>query len=267
MNKPIYIIDDTIINALFNICSLQRAILNKDEQGIRDALQKLKSIQNEVVNKVLLPFATKSKSVTDQIFDYFDDIIYQIESKLIIIDKEARQAFLLQTIRYCPLDELRNIIDNYNDSSDIWEKRDKYSYYFFDVIIDTLLNYASNIYRFVNDFQLQMETLINTDIFEILIRMPLPYHFARPYPNIDSDSILRPKYKTLPSTYRRAAVMELINKSGLCKNIDKTKKAAFVEAVTGGNIEASPKDTLSYKMPTTEASTAAKELLKTIGIE
>lgn len=74
-------------------------------------------------------------------------------------------------------------------------------------------------------------------------------------------------YDTMPSTHRRAAVMALIDKSGLCKNIDRTKKAAFVEAVTGGNINANPKDSVSYKKPEQKAIDAASELLKTIGIE
>lgn len=74
-------------------------------------------------------------------------------------------------------------------------------------------------------------------------------------------------YETMPSTHRRAAVMALIDKSGLCKNIDRTKKAAFVEAVTGGNINANPKDSVSYKKPEQKAIDAASELLKTIGIE
>lgn len=75
------------------------------------------------------------------------------------------------------------------------------------------------------------------------------------------------KYETMPSTHRRAAVMALIDKSGLCKNIDRTRKAAFVEAVTGGNINANPKDSVSYKKPEQKAIDAAAELLKTIGIE
>lgn len=74
-------------------------------------------------------------------------------------------------------------------------------------------------------------------------------------------------YKTLPRTHRVAAVKELIRKSGLCRNVDDTKISAFVEAVTGGNIEAKAKNTQSYKTPTKDAQNAADELLKKIGIE
>lgn len=90
------------------------------------------------------------------------------------------------------------------------------------------------------------------------------------YDNTRKEEYLRSseeKYETMPSTHRRAAVMALIDKSGLCKNIDRTKKAAFVEAVTGGNINAKPKDSVSYKRPEQKAIDAAAELLKTIGIE
>lgn len=82
------------------------------------------------------------------------------------------------------------------------------------------------------------------------------------YP-IDNDK----KYKTLPRTHRIAAVKELIRKSGLCRNVDDTKISAFVEAVTGGNVEAKPQDTVSYKVPTKEAQKIAIEWLKKIGIE
>lgn len=74
-------------------------------------------------------------------------------------------------------------------------------------------------------------------------------------------------YPTLPRTHRIAAVKELIRKSGLCRNIDDTRISAFVEAVTGGNIEAKGGNTISYKTPTKEAQNAAVEWLKKIGIE
>lgn len=74
-------------------------------------------------------------------------------------------------------------------------------------------------------------------------------------------------YKFMPRTHRIAAVKELIRKSGLCRSVDDTRISAFVEAVTGGNIEARPQDTVSYKTPTKEAQKNATEWLKKIGIE
>lgn len=77
----------------------------------------------------------------------------------------------------------------------------------------------------------------------------------------------RLNYPKMPRTHRIAAVKAFIRKSGLCRNVDDTKISAFVEAVTGGNIEARPQDTVSYKVPTKEAQKAATEWLKKIGIE
>ncbi len=82
------------------------------------------------------------------------------------------------------------------------------------------------------------------------------------YP-IDNDK----KYKTLPRTHRIAAIWGLIDKLGLAKSKDKTILAAFVEAVTGGNIEARPQDTVAYKKSEPSAKKIAAEWLKKIGIE
>lgn len=73
--------------------------------------------------------------------------------------------------------------------------------------------------------------------------------------------------KSIPRTHRIAAVWGLIDKLGLAKSKDRTILASFVEAVTGGNIEAKPKDTVSYKTPTKEAQEVAAEWLKKIGIK
>ena len=75
------------------------------------------------------------------------------------------------------------------------------------------------------------------------------------------------KYKTLPRTHRIAAVWGVINKLNLQAHMDKTNLAAFVEAVTGGNIECKPKDTVSYKEPEKTAKEAADEWLKKIGVK
>lgn len=76
-----------------------------------------------------------------------------------------------------------------------------------------------------------------------------------------------PKYKQLERSHRIAAVKELLDYTGVSKGIDKTKIAAFVEAVTGGNIEAKPKDSVSYKEPTKQAKEAAAVWLDKIGIK
>lgn len=82
-------------------------------------------------------------------------------------------------------------------------------------------------------------------------------------PSLVTNSI----YKKMPRTHRIAAVWGLIDHLKLKQSVDKTRLAAFVEAVTGGNIDARPQDTVSYKTPTKDAQEAAAELLKKIGIE
>ena len=75
------------------------------------------------------------------------------------------------------------------------------------------------------------------------------------------------KYQTIPRTHRIAAVWGLIDELKLQARMDKTTLAAFVEAVTGGNIEAKPKDTVAYKDPGSTAKEAADEWLKKIGLK
>lgn len=74
-------------------------------------------------------------------------------------------------------------------------------------------------------------------------------------------------YQKMPRTHRIAAVWGLIDKLGLAKSKDRTILAAFVEAVTGGNIEARPQDTVAYKKTEQSAKKAAAEWLKKIDIE
>jgi len=81
------------------------------------------------------------------------------------------------------------------------------------------------------------------------------------------ESKTRFNYQKIPRTYRIAAVWGLIDRLGLRKTKDKTTLAAFVEAVTGGNIEARPQDTVAYKKTEQSAKEAAAEWLKKIGIE
>lgn len=81
------------------------------------------------------------------------------------------------------------------------------------------------------------------------------------------DLKTRFNYQKMPRTHRIAAVWGLIDKLGLAKSKDKTALAAFVEAVTGGNIGARPQDTVAYKKPESSAKEAAAEWLKKIGVE
>ena len=73
-------------------------------------------------------------------------------------------------------------------------------------------------------------------------------------------------YRAFPRTHAIAAVNMLLEKLGVYKNTDKVKIAEFVEAVTGGNINAEGKNTASYKPPTKDAEAAAKDLLEKINL-
>ena len=74
------------------------------------------------------------------------------------------------------------------------------------------------------------------------------------------------QYNTFPRTHAITAVNILLEKLGVYKNTDKVKIAEFVEAVTGGNINAEGKNTASYKPPTKDAEVAAKDLLGKINL-
>lgn len=75
------------------------------------------------------------------------------------------------------------------------------------------------------------------------------------------------KENTLRISYRRAALLLLFEKTSICKDIDKTRIAKFIEAVVGGNITKLPQNTDSYKRPTKQAMDNAYAMLKDIGIE
>lgn len=74
-------------------------------------------------------------------------------------------------------------------------------------------------------------------------------------------------YTTLKPTHRRAVLSQLLTRLGFDAETDKTARAKFIEAVVGGNIEAKPKDSASYKKPTKDALEAAEEWLKLIGVD
>lgn len=188
------------------------------------------------------------------------DLIKLVEQLLIDKDDTGRK-FLLSRI----FDEYQEIFYFAGHSSEIMKAirdyvilNDKLAE-FVDNINDAICFVAGYICLFCKDLNLSPKLLAGYEIEENVLN----YWVAARRQLISSKE----KYETMPSTHRRAAVMALIDKSGLCKNIDRTKKAAFVEAVTGGNINANPKDSVSYKKPEQKAIDAASELLKTIGIE
>lgn len=74
-------------------------------------------------------------------------------------------------------------------------------------------------------------------------------------------------YKFMPRSHRIAALYTLLYRAGInTSNTDKTKMASFIEAVTGGNIEADAEKTYSYTTPNRSANKGAAPYLELIGI-
>lgn len=205
------------------------------------------------------------------IFDFCDEIISRTENKLMRLDDKARSALLTREVRFLPLILITEMIGN-DTIHKVEEKlKKKYPHEPGDDyvdIFDLIVEYASTIKTFTVDYDLIDSIRVSDEQMDHLLSLPepklIPFDDGSPRRR---DKEKRQGHKIYPATYRRAAVMALIDKSGLCKNIDRTKKAAFVEAVTGGNISVEPQNTLSYKAPERNAIKAAAELLKTIGIE
>lgn len=145
-----------------------------------------------------------------------------------------------------------------------------------------LLQYPNDLRGFVRTSLIQ-PILFGIDILDICtdlniggkdIKLDIPkellsfHNVLKRYEQNSNDELDKNcKYKTIPRTHRIAAVWGLIDKLQLRVSQDKTTLAAFVEAVTGGNIESKPKDTVSYKEPDATAKKAADEWLKKIGMK
>lgn len=131
-------------------------------------------------------------------------------------------------------------------------------------IITDLDNFYYYVYHTCQEWGYNIEQLLEyCDITGELRPLVYEYFEHRTAQQLQEE---RGKYKTLARTHRIAAVKMLLDHTGVSNGIDKTKIAAFVEAVTGGNIEAKPQDTISYKKPTKDAKAAAEEWLQEIGI-
>lgn len=133
----------------------------------------------------------------------------------------------------------------------------------FGVLKDDLSIFYYWVMVYCEEWGYKIEDLLKPCDHDELLKLVYDYYEHREPPQQEE----RKKYTTLKPTHRRAAVKMLIEHTGVAKNIDKTQIAAFVEAVTGGNIEVKPKDTVAYKPMTKDAERAAKEWLKRIGIE
>ena len=135
------------------------------------------------------------------------------------------------------------------------------------VRIGKIISRASQVGRaFVMDIE-RLASIYDVDIASIRAKEEKLHKKWRIEVQKSEEFVEDKPYKTIPRSHRIAAVWGLIDKLGLVKSRDKTKLAAFVEAVTGGNIEARPQDTVAYKKPELSAKEAAAGWLKKIGIE
>lgn len=222
------------------------------------------------INKYPSPYSSISKENYFQRFrDYMDNwsqlgfYTDGLFKELLTFDQIARNAIIVKCTEHLDINIINQWCDYYKTlCCKIGDKYINRSFYLYlslyQALYDTAHTFgiqASNVYA--------LESVV---CFMMKTHSRRQYYFINETTNkVISEGPDKP-YTTMPRTYRIAALKALIGKSGLCKNIDKTRIAEFVEAVTGGNIETKGKDTVSYKKPTADAIAGAAELLKKIGI-
>lgn len=203
--------------------------------------------------------------------DFFDDKLDEIESAMMPLDDKGRSVVLSRAIRFAPICIYNEIAENgyANKAFNILVKiQPNVDCSAFSCMLDALEEYMSGLKMLAIDFNLVDDITVGDEIKSALLSMPDRYFVFDDYYAIGEDEQRnKRRYKDLPRTYRIAAVWGLIDRLGLKKTNDKTTLAAFVEAVTGGNIEARPQDTVAYKKTEQSAKEAAAEWLKKIGIE
>lgn len=190
----------------------------------------------------------------------FDDLLRE----LIDIDQIARQAVIRKCCETLDIEFIADWIRKYDDLCDVVDD------YYINRALGLYLSLYVGLHEISKLFDIQMTDIL---AFSCIANFIDEHGYARyyfPRESINESPQAKnnePKYKTIPRTHRIAAVWGLIDKLKLRSSMDKTILAAFVEAVTGGNIESRPKDTVSYKEPEATAKEAAAELLKKIGVE
>ena len=192
----------------------------------------------------------------------------KFERELLTFDTQARKAILKKCDQSLNAELVEECITNVYDIDKIMDDNG---------YCDNLGSMALSVYISLSEVLHDIADLFDYDIRNMAeanivkewhdrIRL-IRYYFTFTPTNDTQIALNNPPYKTLPRTHRIAAVWGLIDHLKLRQSVDKTRLAAFVEAVTGGNIDARPQDTVSYKTPTKDAQEAAAELLKKIGIE
>jgi len=222
--------------------------------------------------------------------DCIDEIISNIEDELMTLDSDARRVFLTNAIRFAPIELCASVCFNLSDAG--WKKMrslfpDESIFWDCDELFASIEDYIGSLRTLVLDYNLSDKIIVREGLMDILLT-----YIESSYFNTDDDlpdmNIIKTgggpdgepikyggfKYSssseyhhTLPRSVRRAMAEILLDKSGYCKNIDRTKKAAIIEATTGGNTDTKPQHTAAYKKPTATAIKAAKSYLRSKGIE
>lgn len=203
--------------------------------------------------------------------DFFDDKLDDIETAMLSLDDKGRSVVLSRAIRFAPICSYDKVVENdyENKAFEILKKiQPNADYSEFSCMLDALGEYISGLKMLAIDFGLVDTITVGDEIKSALLSMPDRYFvFDDYYAENKNERSNKRRYRDIPRTHRIAAVWGLIDKLGLRRSNDKTTLAAFVEAVTGGNIDAQPQDTVSYKKLESSAQEAAAKWLKKIGIE
>ena len=232
--------------------------IDLDEDGCVENLTYLCSAICAKYNRSEIPY-----------IDFFDDKLDDIEAAMLSLDDKGRSVVLSRAIRFTPIcsyNEATKDGCHYKAFKILKKIRPNADYSAFSSMLDALGEYISGLKMLAIDFGLVDTITVGDDIKSALLESPDRYFVFDDYYTNDKRSDQK-RYRDMPRTHRIAAVWGLIDKLGLRRSKDKTTLAAFVEAVTGGNIDAQPQDTVSYKKLESSVQEAAAKWLKKIGIE
>lgn len=264
-----------ICDAVFRVLRLLRDIgetnledgeIDADSDKI-DYLDEAECVQT--LNNICSVICAEYKKCECPYIEFFDDKLDDIETAMMPLDDKGRNVLLSRAIRFAPVCQYVEFANAEfgRKAFDVLKKIYPHEEYAdFSCMLDALEEYMSGLKMFAIDFGLIDTLLIDDEIKQALLEMPDRY-FVLDCFYAEGGNPRKKQGKTIPRTHRIAAVWGVINKLNLQAHMDKTNLAAFVEAVTGGNIECKPKDTVAYKEPEKTAKEAADEWLKKIGVK
>ena len=259
---------DSIFGVLLSLMSIEETNLSDSEVDSDggEYLDEVECVQK--LNHICSAICAEYKKCEDPYIEFFDDKLDDIETAMMPLDDKGRNVRLSRAIRFTPVCQYVAFGDAGFGRAAFDVLRKLYpneEYADFSCMLDALGEYISGLKMLAIDFDLVDILLIDDETKQALLGVPDRYFVFDDF-YAEGGGPRKKQNKTIPRTHRIAAVWGLIDKLKLRSSMDKTTLAAFVEAVTGGNIESKPKDTVAYKEPEISAKEAAGKLLKTIGI-